>query len=208
MATLALILTVAWIAIVVGLRSLIQLRQTGRIGLYRGDQPGSAQWWSRRISSVGAALAVAAPLAELAGLAPIPVLDQPPLRVAGVMLFLLGVAGTVVAQLAMGESWRADVDPDARTPLVTSGPYRFVRNPILTATAVTVTGLALMVPNVLALAMLVLSVTAMQLQVRLVEEPYLRRVHTEAYEAYAARTGRFVPGIGRLRPSPRVPLPE
>ena len=208
MATLALILTVAWIAIVAGLRSLIRLRQTGRIGLYRGDRPGSPQWWSRRISSVGAVLAVAAPLAELAGLAPIPFLDQPALRAAGVGLFVLGLAGTVIAQVAMGESWRPDVDPDARTSLVTSGPYRFVRNPILTATAVTVTGLALMVPNIVALAMLILSVAAMQVQVRLVEEPYLRRVHGDAYETYAARTGRFVPGIGRLHPSPRVPLPE
>ena len=208
MASLALILTVAWIVIVAGLRSLVQLRQTGQIGLYRGDRPGSPQWWSRRISSVGAVLAVGAPLAELAGLATIPLLDQPALRTVGVGVFVVGVGGTVVAQLAMGESWRADVDPEARAPLVTAGPYRFVRNPILTATAVTVTGLALMVPNVVALAMLILSVGAMQIQVRLVEEPYLRRVHGEAYQAYAARTGRFVPGIGRLRPSPRVPLAE
>jgi protein-S-isoprenylcysteine O-methyltransferase Ste14 len=34
--------------------------------------------------------------------------------------------------------------------------------------------------------------------VRLVEEPYLERVHGEAYRAYAERTGRFVPRIGRV----------
>jgi protein-S-isoprenylcysteine O-methyltransferase Ste14 len=208
MAVLALILTVGWIVIVAGLRGMIQVRRTGGIGLYRGDRPGSPQWWSRRISSVGAALAVGAPLAELGGLAPIPPLDAPALRIAGLGPFLLGVAGTVIAQMAMGESWRGDVDPDARTPLVTTGPFRLVRNPILTATAVTLTGLAMMVPNVIALVMLVLSVAAMQLQVRLVEEPYLRRVHGDAYQAYATRTGRFLPGIGRLGPRSGVPLPE
>ena len=33
---------------------------------------------------------------------------------------------------------------------------------------------------------------------RFVEEPYLRRAHGEAYRAYAARVGRFLPRIGRL----------
>ena len=32
----------------------------------------------------------------------------------------------------------------------------------------------------------------------LVEEPYLLAMHGAAYAAYAARAGRFVPGIGRL----------
>ena len=40
---------------------------------------------------------------------------------------------------------------------------------------------------------------ALEIQVRLVEEPYLLAIHGEAYRAYAAVTGRFVPGVGRLR---------
>ena len=100
----------------------------------------------------------------------------------------------------MGDSWRGDVDPDVRTPLVTSGPFALVRNPIFSGAALTVTGLALVVPNVLSLAMLVLFRAGLEIQVRLVEEPYLLRVHGEAYRRYAARTGRFVPGVGRLRP--------
>jgi protein-S-isoprenylcysteine O-methyltransferase Ste14 len=51
-------------------------------------------------------------------------------------------------------------------------------------------------PSVLALVALVVAV---ELQVRAVEEPYLRAMHGSAYAAYAARAGRFVPGIGRLR---------
>jgi protein-S-isoprenylcysteine O-methyltransferase Ste14 len=99
----------------------------------------------------------------------------------------------------MGASWRADVDPDARTDLVTNGPFRLVRNPVFTATVATFTGLALLVPNLLAVAMLVACVTALQVQVRLVEEPYLHRVHGTAWERYAVRTGRFLPWIGRRR---------
>jgi protein-S-isoprenylcysteine O-methyltransferase Ste14 len=41
-------------------------------------------------------------------------------------------------------------------------------------------------------------VGALELQVRRVEEPHLLRVHAATYRDYAARTGRFLPGIGRL----------
>ena len=78
-------------------------------------------------------------------------------------------------------------------------PFRLVRNPVFTATVATFTGLALLVPNLLAVAMLVAFVAALQVQVRLVEEPYLQRVHGTAWERYAARTGRFLPWIGRYR---------
>lgn len=45
---------------------------------------------------------------------------------------------------------------------------------------------------------LVALVGALEVQVRLVEEPYLRRMHGTAHEGYTRRVGRFVPGLGRL----------
>ena len=38
----------------------------------------------------------------------------------------------------------------------------------------------------------------LDLEVRLVEEPYLREVHGEPYLAYARATGRFLPRLGTL----------
>jgi protein-S-isoprenylcysteine O-methyltransferase Ste14 len=201
MAVLALVLLAAWLLLVAGLRTLIQIRRTGAASTPRfRDRPGSPQWWARLVSTLGFACAVAAPLAELAGLQPIPVLDRTPVRAAGAGLVVVGIAATLAAQLAMGASWRPDVDPTTRTALVTRGPFRLVRNPVFTATAATAAGLALLVPNLVAAAMLVAFVTALQVQVRLVEEPYLHRVHGTAWERYAARTGRFLPGIGRHHP--------
>jgi protein-S-isoprenylcysteine O-methyltransferase Ste14 len=198
MAVLALVLLAVWLLLVAGLPTLLRLQRTGAPSVPRfRDRPGSPQWWARLLSGIGFACAVAAPLAELAGLQPLPILDRTPVRAAGVVLVVVGIAATLAAQLAMGASWRPDLDPTTRTALVTSGPFRLVRNPIFTATA---TGLALIVPNLVAAAMLVAFVTARQLQVRLVEEPYLHRVHATAWEQYAARTGRFLPGIGRYHP--------
>jgi protein-S-isoprenylcysteine O-methyltransferase Ste14 len=63
-------------------------------------------------------------------------------------------------------------------------------------------GTVLMVPTWLGLVGVGLLVVACQLQVRLVEEPYLSTHHGVAYDRYAVRTGRFVPGIGRARHRP------
>ena len=62
----------------------------------------------------------------------------------------------------------------------------------------TLLGLGMMVPNVAAIVGLVGLVLSLELQVRLVEEPYLRQVHGSAYETYTARVGRFFPFLGRI----------
>jgi protein-S-isoprenylcysteine O-methyltransferase Ste14 len=199
-AVVDLVLVLVWVGLVSLLRGVIQHRRTGTSPLRFRDRPGAAQWWARLLSAIGVLLAIAAPLAELAGLAPFAPLDQPLIRFGGVVLVVLGIVLTIGSQLAMGESWRGDVDQDVRSPLVTTGPFGLVRNPIFSGAAITAAGLALIVPNVFSLAMFVLFLAGLEIQVRLVEEPYLLRVHGEAYRRYATRTGRFVPGVGRLRP--------
>jgi protein-S-isoprenylcysteine O-methyltransferase Ste14 len=83
------------------------------------------------------------------------------------------------------------------TRLVTDGPFRVVRNPIMAGVVLTWLGIAMLVPNVLSAAMLVFVIASLEVQVRRVEEPYLIATHGEAYRRYASRTGRFVPGLGR-----------
>jgi protein-S-isoprenylcysteine O-methyltransferase Ste14 len=124
---------------------------------------------------------------------------SPTIAVGGLVLTILGTIATFTAQLAMGDSWRAGVDPDERTTLVTSGPFGWVRNPILSCVLITCVGLFAMVPTVVGFLGLAAVTLANQLLVRLVEEPHLRRVHGERYLRYAASVGRFLPGIGRLR---------
>jgi protein-S-isoprenylcysteine O-methyltransferase Ste14 len=119
-------------------------------------------------------------------------------HVAGLVLSVGGIAATLGAQLAMGDSWRVGVDPGERTELVTSGPFALVRNPIYGAMLPTTLGLVMLVPNWVAFAGLAALVLALEVQVRVVEEPYLLRAHGDAYARYAARVGRFVPGVGRL----------
>jgi protein-S-isoprenylcysteine O-methyltransferase Ste14 len=196
---LGLLLIVVWVVLVAGVRGAIQYQRTGAPAMRLADPRGTPQWWSRVVSSVGFLLLVGAALAQLAGLPTIAFLDRPELLVLGVALYAAGIALTLASQAAMGDAWRGDVDPDATGELVTGGPFRLVRNPIFTGSAITQVGLVLVMPNVLAIAALACFALSTQIQVRLVEEPYLLRVHGEDYRRYAARTGRFIPGIGRLR---------
>jgi len=201
MATLALILYVVYLLLAFGLRTLIQLRRTGSTGFHGlGGRPGSAEWIAGVGFTVALLLGAAAPvLALLDVIEPIGALDVMALHVAGLVLAVAGIAATFYAQVAMGTSWRIGVDPSERTALVTAGPFALVRNPIFAAMLPTALGLTLLVPSWVAIAGLVGLVAALELQVRVVEEPYLRQIHGESYADYAARVGRFVPGMGRLQ---------
>jgi protein-S-isoprenylcysteine O-methyltransferase Ste14 len=198
MPVLALIVIVVWLVVLAGVRTYIAYRQTGSVPSFVSVRRGTAAWWAKVFSTLGLAMAVAAPIADLFGLPPIGILDRPAIGYLGLALAVTGIVATFAAQLSMGASWRGDVDPDARKPLVTDGPFGVVRNPIFLCNAATQVGLALMVPNVLAVLMVVAVYISVQIQVRLVEEPYLLRVHGRAYREYASRTGRFLPLIGRL----------
>lgn len=201
MAELALALYVLYLALAFGLRTWLQVRRTGSTGFVglRG-RPLSVEWLGGVLFAAALLLGFAAPVLDLAGAVdPIAALDGGAGHVAGAILAVAGVAATLVAQVAMGASWRIGVDPDERTELVMSGPFAIVRNPIFAAMLPTSLGLVLLVPSAVALVGLAALAVALEVQTRAVEEPYLLATHGEAYRAYAARVGRFVPGLGRLR---------
>jgi protein-S-isoprenylcysteine O-methyltransferase Ste14 len=197
---IALGLYATYMALAFGLRTWLQLRRTGESG-FKGisGRLGSLEWIAGVLFVVALAVGVAAPVLDVAdALEPLDALDSAGVRATGVAIFVVGLVGTLYAQIAMGESWRIGVDVGERTALVTTGPFAIVRNPIFAAMLPASLGLALLVPNVAALAGLGALWLALQIQVRLVEEPYLLRVHGEDYRGYASRVGRFVPRLGRL----------
>ena len=76
--------------------------------------------------------------------------------------------------------------------LMTEGPYRLSRNPMLTGSFVYYAGVCVLLWTWQALLVFVVFVVIMLLQVRS-EEKRLRRDFGEEYEAYCRRTGRFWP---------------
>lgn len=183
------------------LRMSLHARRTGDSGdRRRAARQLPAQRGVDALANVGTlGVGVAAPVAALVGLPPVPPLSATAVQIGGVVVAVVAIGAVFAAQQTMGASWRVGLDPAERTTLVTDGVFGLVRNPIMAGAATMFAGLTLMVPNVVALVAYVSLVAAIQLQIRRVEEPHLRAVHGADYQRYAATVGRFVPGLGRLR---------
>jgi protein-S-isoprenylcysteine O-methyltransferase Ste14 len=196
----------AFIAIAFGWRAWLQSRRYGTSGilLFRSTRRGqmvrdslTLVWFAVLIGQAAAAmwpewLARRALLASPAG----PAADI--LGAIGVVLLVAGLVLMVTAQLELGASWRIGIDSAARPGLVTSGIYRYSRNPIFLAFLVILVGYALLIPTALSLALLIGTYVGVRGQIA-AEEAYLEHAYGEAYRDYAGRVGRFVPGIGRRR---------
>lgn len=200
MPALALAFLVVYGLLAFGVRMIVHVRRTGSTG-FKGLRGASASMRAGGLLLVSTiALCVAGPVLQLADvLEPLGALRGAVAGIVGIALAATGIAMTVLAQFAMGDTWRVGVDPSERTELVTDGPFSLARNPIFAAMIPAFVGILLLAPNLLTIAGAALVMVGLELHVRLIEEPYLQRVHGEQYAAYAARVGRFIPGIGRLR---------
>ena len=194
----ALVLFALFAMLGFGWRSWEQRRRTGSTG-FRGisGRLGSAEWFAGVGFVVAIAAAFVAPVLQLLGVvAPLGVLHAPWIQTPGIIIALIGIFATVYAQLDMGDSWRIGVDPSETTTLIRTGVFGWVRNPVFAAMMTFGFGIALVTPNPVAIAGFLSLVATIELQVRIVEEPYLLTVHGDAYRDYLANVGRFIPGVG------------
>ena len=113
------------------------------------------------------------------------------LAVAGVILAMLGAIG-------LGPAFTPNPIPRENAPLATGGVYGLVRNPIYTGLMTGGLGLALFGASVWHVVAWVALVAVLSAKTRW-EERMLLAKHP-GFGEYAARVGRFVPGVGRLRP--------
>lgn len=120
-------------------------------------------------------------------------------RAAGWAIAVAGLAVIVTAQAQMRSSWRIGIEPKP-TLLVRTGLFRWTRHPIYTGWAAILIGVMMASPGAWTTMGLVWTLTLLGMQARL-EERHLLGIHGDEYRAYASRVGRFLPWIGRMRPS-------
>jgi len=112
-------------------------------------------------------------------------------RIAGLVLVSIGFLFGIFALIAMQNSWRIGIKYDQKTDLVTSGIYRFSRNPYFFSYDVLIFGYILIFPSLLLMGLLVgLSIT-FHLMI-LEEEQYLSNSHGNEYIAYQKRVSRYI----------------
>ena len=113
------------------------------------------------------------------------------MRLTGIVLLLISLAWTILAQAQMGNSWRIGIDDEHKTELIQSGVFSLSRNPIFVGMTLTLLGLFLVIPNVGTLVTLLVGVILIGIQVRL-EEEYLMRLHGDTYLQYHRNVRRWI----------------
>lgn len=121
-----------------------------------------------------------------------------PLATVGIVLIAIGLAlvtWTVSLFARIGKGTLAPWDPTSR--LVVVGPYRHVRNPMISGVLTILLGEAALFGSLPLLVWFGAAFAVNAVYFPLVEEPGLRKRFGEDYEAYRAAVPRWVP---RLRP--------
>ncbi len=93
------------------------------------------------------------------------------------------------------------VEFDPPTKFVSSGPYRWMRNPVAVSLLITVLGEAVFFGSIGILALFLLGIPLARFQVLRIEEPRLKARFGDSYVEYCRTVPRWLP----RRPRPRQP---
>jgi protein-S-isoprenylcysteine O-methyltransferase Ste14 len=118
------------------------------------------------------------------------ILDVLYLKYIGIGLLVLALIWTIIAQTDMKDSWRIGIDTQTKTELITTGLFKYSRNPIFLGMLTSLLGLFLLTPNALTFIFLIVGYILIQIQIRL-EEEFLVKEHGQNYLSYRQRVRRF-----------------
>ena len=121
-------------------------------------------------------------------------LERTAVDMAGFLLGIIGLSLCGYAQIKMGASWRVGIDDERRTDLVTTGLYRYIRNPTYLGLYILSTGVWLIWPTWTIAIFGLFFYLMLEVQVRC-EEDFLEKVHGEKYREYLQRTKRYIPKV-------------
>jgi protein-S-isoprenylcysteine O-methyltransferase Ste14 len=116
------------------------------------------------------------------------------IRIVGVVLLLAGVALLLWCIRLFGRVGRGTLAPwDPTRRLVVSGPYRYVRNPMISAVAATLLGEAAALVSPRLVLWCVSFIVVNHIYFLASEEPGLRRRFGAQYERYRRAVPRWIP---------------
>ncbi|MEA2762654.1 MAG: hypothetical protein QOD47_1938 [Gemmatimonadaceae bacterium] len=167
--------------------------QAGREGVKTADSKDSGSL-KVIIGGVWAALLFAFPLAFVKAWA-FPQRWQLPLFVAGTLLIVLGSLLRRYCFRTLGEYFTGDVKAKADQPVITSGPYRWVRHPSYTAGIMMFIGIGLALGSWFSFGLLAIATIATYAYRVKVEERVLLETIGEPYRSYMKQRKRFIPYI-------------
>jgi protein-S-isoprenylcysteine O-methyltransferase Ste14 len=108
----------------------------------------------------------------------------------GNLLMLGGFTAIIAINFYMKDDWRSGVPEPGNARLITNGPFRWSRNPMMLFVMMTQLGFFLALPSLFSLTCLLVGVIAVFIQVG-VEEQALKRQFGERYREYRNQTPRW-----------------
>ncbi len=116
------------------------------------------------------------------------------LRVIGVALFLLGMAGTTWAEATLGKLFSTEVTIQKEHTLITSGPYRCIRHPRYLGIIMLNLGFSLAFRSWLAVALTALFVCVLLWRIS-DEEKLMAVTFGDEWRSYCRGTSRLIPFV-------------
>jgi protein-S-isoprenylcysteine O-methyltransferase Ste14 len=188
----ALAIVTAFYGVYIGKQTALRRRGISGNRLARGEKPQSV----RRLETALLIVTFTMPAVQYGSIVfdnpVLPVLAETPsfVQFAGAVVAFIGLLYFVMAVAAMRDSWRAGIDSSQTTEMVSTGIYRFSRNPAFVGFDLLYAGIAFMYPNVLTIALTVAGIALFHLQI-LSEEKYMAETFGTEYEKYRKRTLRY-----------------
>ena len=113
------------------------------------------------------------------------------LRITGAAITAVGVLVFVLAVVQMKENWRAGVQREEKTDLVTNGIYSVSRNPAFLGFDLMYIGILCSFFNWYLLVITILALVLFHLQIVKVEEEFLTETFGQEYIAYKKKVFRY-----------------
>jgi protein-S-isoprenylcysteine O-methyltransferase Ste14 len=113
----------------------------------------------------------------------------------GIVLIWAGILLRLWSVRTLGRFFAMSLVIQEGHGLVTSGPYRFIRNPSYAAGLITMSGLGIALGNGISLALLVVTALLVYVPRIRAEEKMLRQAFGSSFEEYKKRSWRLVPFV-------------
>ena len=120
--------------------------------------------------------------------------DSAGVRIAGVIIYSLGLATAIAARFQLGDNW-ANIETGqvlTKQEVVANGIYRFIRHPIYVGDLLLLLGLELALNSWLVLGVLILAPVVMK---KAIGEEEMLAEELSGYDAYRERSKRFIPFV-------------
>jgi protein-S-isoprenylcysteine O-methyltransferase Ste14 len=121
------------------------------------------------------------------------VVSNPVLQGIGMALFLMGLGLAVWARVYLGRNWGTPMSEKVDAELVTTGPYRYIRNPIFSGLILAAIGTTVAVSRYWVVAVVLMG--AYFFYSATVEEHTMERLFPNTFPAYKRSTKMLIPFI-------------